>query len=111
VEFQSQSIGDAQGHCHYAPQQVKERFVWKTKMNGGDAYGCRGIAFHVQGPILLAGYAFCVGVVARPDQKHDPLLLALDVFGSRHPKVKIGFQLLVLLLLLLCVFDERMDVE
>ena len=93
MEFQSQSIGHIHGHGHDAPQKVKEGLVWKAKMHGSDADGCRIVAFQVQVPILLAGNVSGTGGVAGPHQKDNPLLLTLHVFGSHHPKVKIGFQL------------------
>ena len=93
MEFQSEPVDRTQRHRHDAPQQVEERFVGKTKMHGSETDGCRIVALDVQGPIPLVWYVSNVGTVTRPHQKHDPLLLAFDVFGSRHPKVKIRFQL------------------
>lgn len=63
-------------------------------MYGGETDWRSIIALHVQESILLAGNVSYAGILAWPDQKHDSLSLALYVFGSRHPKVKISFQLL-----------------
>ena len=92
MEFQSQPIGPSQCHGHDAPQKVIKWFVGKTKMDGRNANGGRIVAFLVQDAILLARNVLDALGSARPDQKDDPLLLALDVFGRGHPKIKIGLE-------------------
>ena len=61
-------------------------------MDGGNANGGRIVAFLVQDAIFLAGNVLDALGTPGPDQKDDPLLLALDVFGRGHPKIKVGLE-------------------
>ena len=82
MEFKSQTIGHSHSHRHDAPQKMEEWFVWKTKMYGSDTDWSRIIALHMQKSILLARNVSHAGIGTRPDQKDDPLSLALYIFGS-----------------------------